>query len=1088
MYGSPGQPWLPVQGVLVFAPKGVGLRVRAEPGRVVDNVLLGPIPRFPKRDGGRTKPDFTMDPRAYGVTSPRGARQAWLADRGIMAGIPVARLVIAPLTFVGQQRQVILYRKVEVILSYPPGLKTPEIPPPLNHAVRGLPLRSAGNARDRYLVIVADGLDAGLADWVDFRRNQGMDVDIVPVSEAGPEPERIKAFIRARYFSSQRPDMVLLVGDSELVPPLQGDRTCKFCPSDYEYSLLDGNDWYPDLAVGRWSAQSLGQVLDQANKALRYETMKTDTGFLHAAAVISSSQGEGKQNDDVTAQNTIDALRALGYNPVAAFLHSNNTDTVNAISDTINQGVGLLYYYGHGSGQAWVTTSPHFTIEDVDVLRNAFMRPFVMDVSCYSGQFTTDTGDCMAEAWIHGPGLAVFAATAETSWIEPTILAAGFTRGLGTDDPLLTGGLLLNARAWLIQQAGLTSDVKGTLQQYTLFGDPGQVLYTRPPGDLTVDFPAYVVRGTGQLHVTVALDGVPVQNAEVTLFNTQAALWSLSDAKGRADFDMANLKTGDYRLFVRAKNALPFYARIVVTPDTCPVVRAAQDYGCKGAVSIEVRDPHANQAQDKRETVYLTQGAARCKAMETGPDTGIFRAVCALPSGVTEGQTVQWTYHGPDTCGDASVRVKIDCRPPQCKDIAIQPLGDRYFGLLCTTDKPSQLTLGVTDNNGFSTRVREQRAGTHHHIVVNGLTPSTHYTYSLVATDMEGNTSEAMVGTLTTRPCRARCMDRACGPDGCGKSCGPCFSDQTCTSGECTGGAGCTVRATPTCDGCPCEKCTCRYDSLCCTEKWDQECVQLCRFACGGCGNGCVPSCTGKECGNDGCGGLCGTCPKGEVCREGTCVVVPWCGDGICGDNEDCATCEQDCGCGPGEVCTSLGVCCKKQCRGKECGADGCGGLCGTCTAGEVCRDGRCVTGPVCGDQRCTPPENCENCPRDCVCPYGTCKHGRCVCAPLCRGKECGADGCGGTCGTCAAGSVCRDGVCEAIEVADACTGTDLSGGEDTHSAHGGTCDTLPVWDPRPPWSMVLLMLLALSLFRKPGYPRGQAKGQGDKTNRSAYK
>jgi hypothetical protein len=34
----------------------------------------------------------------------------------------------------------------------------------------------------------------------------------------------------------------------------------------------------------------------------------------------------------------------------------------------------------------------------------------------------------------------------------------------------------------------------------------------------------------------------------------------------------------------------------------------------------------------------------------------------------------------------------------------------------------------------------------------------------------------------------------------------------------------------------------------------------------------CVPDCSGKECGDDGCGGTCGTCGSGETCSGGVCV------------------------------------------------------------------------------------------------------------------------------------------------------------------------------------------------------------------------
>lgn len=41
----------------------------------------------------------------------------------------------------------------------------------------------------------------------------------------------------------------------------------------------------------------------------------------------------------------------------------------------------------------------------------------------------------------------------------------------------------------------------------------------------------------------------------------------------------------------------------------------------------------------------------------------------------------------------------------------------------------------------------------------------------------------------------------------------------------------------------------------------------------------CVPDCTGRECGDDGCGGTCGVCPSGRHCFAGncTCSDCAWC-------------------------------------------------------------------------------------------------------------------------------------------------------------------------------------------------------------------
>jgi len=53
--------------------------------------------------------------------------------------------------------------------------------------------------------------------------------------------------------------------------------------------------------------------------------------------------------------------------------------------------------------------------------------------------------------------------------------------------------------------------------------------------------------------------------------------------------------------------------------------------------------------------------------------------------------------------------------------------------------------------------------------------------------------------------------------------------------------------------------------------------------------------CDGKECGDDDCGGSCGTCGDGVDCIAGVCQAT--CGNGVCEQAESCFTCEIDCGC-----------------------------------------------------------------------------------------------------------------------------------------------------------------------------------------------
>lgn len=187
---------------------------------------------------------------------------------------------------------------------------------------------------------------------------------------------------------------------------------------------------------------------------------------------------------------------------------------------------------------------------------------------------------------------------------------------------------------------------------------------------------------------------------------------------------------------------------------------------------------------------------------------------------------------------------------------------------------------------------------------------------------------------------------------------------------------------------------------------------EVCRD--GACVSRCVPNCDGRACGDDGCGGSCGSCGSNEVCDNGSCACVPTCEGGSCGDDG----CGGECGlCDANEVCQDGSCLCVPECSGVVCGDDGCGGSCGECAGNEVCDFGTCVCVPACDGRSCGD----DGCGGSCgMCGSGEeCREGSCVCIPACNGSICGDDGCGGSCGTCGPGDRCDDGACVPICVPD---------------------------------------------------------------------
>lgn len=87
-----------------------------------------------------------------------------------------------------------------------------------------------------------------------------------------------------------------------------------------------------------------------------------------------------------------------------------------------------------------------------------------------------------------------------------------------------------------------------------------------------------------------------------------------------------------------------------------------------------------------------------------------------------------------------------------------------------------------------------------------------------------------------------------------------------------------------------CATCGDDVSAVCCA-KTNGYCSS---YATARCCEGCTPSCAGKQCGDDGCGGICGCPTREEACINGHCVNpcasdTNFCQDGTtCGPNASC--------------------------------------------------------------------------------------------------------------------------------------------------------------------------------------------------------
>ncbi len=84
--------------------------------------------------------------------------------------------------------------------------------------------------------------------------------------ETGSTATEIKNFIQQIYDQTGTLTFILLVGDAEDIPPAAGYAGSPGYPADPVYTLLAGDDEYPDAFIGRFSVETPEEAEIVVNK------------------------------------------------------------------------------------------------------------------------------------------------------------------------------------------------------------------------------------------------------------------------------------------------------------------------------------------------------------------------------------------------------------------------------------------------------------------------------------------------------------------------------------------------------------------------------------------------------------------------------------------------------------------------------------------------------------------------------------------------------------------------------------------------------------------------------------------------------
>jgi len=408
-----------------------------------------------------------------------------------------------------------------------------------------------------------------IAPYVNWKKQKGIETELVSFSTIGTTAAQLQTYIQNRYNADNSITYIQLVGDAPQIPTL----TSGGGGSDPSFALVAGSDYYPDIFIGRFSAETTAQVSTQVNKSISYERDRTtaDT-WLSRATGIASSEGGGSQGDngesDIQHMNIIRTkLLNYGYTTVDQIYDPGALASI--VTTNVNAGRGFMNYVGHGSDTSWVTTG--FNNTNATNLTNAHMTPVIMDVACVNGNFVSLT--CFAEAWLrnaNGGAVTMYASTINQSWNSPMRAQDEFTDLLTTESKFTAGGLYYNSSCKMMDIYGNTngSDGVNMYRTWTIFGDASLLVRSKTPTLMTVTHPSSIIVGTSTVNVST---GTP--NALVALtHNNSIYTRGYTNSSGNVSLTLnsAPQTAFDYTITATAFNKVTYIGTIQQVPGNGP--------------------------------------------------------------------------------------------------------------------------------------------------------------------------------------------------------------------------------------------------------------------------------------------------------------------------------------------------------------------------------------------------------------------------------------------------------------------------------------------------------------------------------------
>ncbi len=584
------------------------------------------------------------DKDTYSSNTPYPEKVVEIAKQGFIAGYNIGSILVYPVQYIPIEKKLIFHSKIVIEISYkdckssprPYSKRTDYARNVLENSIKNmvknpqdiqLSLTKASPTKSDlpdeehvYVIITTDEMQASFQPLADWKKKKGLSATIVTTSwiyeeySGVDQAEQVRNFIIDAY-QNWGTLYVLLGGDTydyqaeEWIVPFRyayamtsggGAGSWEdMIPCDLYFADLDGTwddngnyifgevddniDMYPDIFVGRATAETDSEAVAFVNKILTYETnppVDYQLDMLFLAMMIDYN------TNSAIAKDYIDSMYVPErFDPITKLYEANGNENYETVMTALNEGQNIINHDGHAHFTVMSIGDGVLFCEDMDALTNAPRFPILFSIGCIPAGFDYD--DCIGEHFVKNPngGGVAFVGNSRYGWYSPGNPIFGisdrfdqqFYNHLFTHNIYNIGNTMNSAKTVYIPFAGTENVYRWCIYEITLLGEPEMPIWTDTPSQLVVDFPETLPPGESLCDIIVS-DGMnPVEGAMVCLMKQDEVYQTkITGPGGYAQFSVSpSTPTDGIQLTVTAQNFIPFEDTISITTNE-PYVQISQ--------------------------------------------------------------------------------------------------------------------------------------------------------------------------------------------------------------------------------------------------------------------------------------------------------------------------------------------------------------------------------------------------------------------------------------------------------------------------------------------------------------------------------